>query len=69
MPANAGLCDGRATLLASRLLILRLTSRKPAWNGHIIAISISQSLRQRRWRARGEEEWHMEQGRLGGRHK
>src|SRR5262245_16007073 len=31
MPANAGLCGavGRSTLLASRLLILRLTSRNP----------------------------------------
>jgi len=31
IPANAGLCGavGRSTLLASRLLILRLTSRNP----------------------------------------
>src|SRR5262249_61411148 len=35
MPANAGLCGavGRSTLLASRLLILRLTSRNPHGTG------------------------------------
>ena len=44
MAANAGLCGavGRSTLLASRLLILRLTSRNPHGTGYIIAISISQ---------------------------
>jgi hypothetical protein len=39
-----------------RLLILRADLEKPAWNEHIIAISISR-LGQRRWRTRGEGEW------------